>query len=377
MSVHPPTKLAVALETLHRIVRPLGYDMTKVRPAEPAGDEHVEILNEMLRRFQTDGEATFFSHILTKAWYRKALSWPPRVLSLPPNHNERPIVFICGLPRSGTTFANELLGTDDRFRILRHDDLEIDMKQGKRALRLFFRDGYAPVDALHPLDSPPEDLQIMGQYVLADMIMGAYGAQHLLALPEARQHQLFELGYRFERDVYRRLPIAPTQTFVIKSPIIHMMYFEQFEHAFDDYRMVLLVRDVPTAALSFCNILEAVLGYIKRIEPSAIGPLVVRFLEGYVAGLERLTERDLEKFAFVDFRRFVADPTASLERIYRWLGMELSDALRDRYRTRQAELEKVHVSKQPKPEPAYFHLDMDAVRELERRYAAIYGARLW
>ena len=155
------------------------------------------------------------------------------------------------------------------------------------------------------------------------------------------------------------------------------MYFEQFRRAFDDYRMVLLVRDVPTAALSFCNILEAVLGYIKRIEPSAIGPLVVRFLEGYVAGLERLTERDLEKFAFVDFRRFVADPTASLERIYRWLGMELSDALRDRYRTRQAELEKVHVSKQPKPEPAYFHLDMDAVRELERRYAAIYGARLW
>ena len=27
-------------------------------------------------------------------------------LSLPLNHNEEPILFICGLPRSGTTFAN-------------------------------------------------------------------------------------------------------------------------------------------------------------------------------------------------------------------------------------------------------------------------------
>jgi len=377
MSVHPPTKAAVVLEALHRLVRLLGYDITRVKPAEPTGDEHIELLNEMLGKFQTDGDATFFSHILTKMWYQKALSWPRKVLSLPLHHNEKPIVFICGLPRSGTTFANELLGSDERFRILKHDDLEIDMKQGKRALKLFFKDGYAPVDALHPLDSPPEDLQIMGQYVLADMIMGAYGAQHLLELPLARQHELFELGYRFERDVYRRLPIEPTQTFVIKSPIIHMMYFEQFKRAFDDYRMVLLVRDVSTSVLSFCNILEAVLKYMKHTEPSVIGPLVVRFLEGYVAGLEKLTEGDLEKFAFVDFRRFVAEPTATLERIYQWLGMELTDAQRDQYRRRQAELEKVHVSKQPKPEPAYFHLDMNAVRELERRYAAIHGSRLW
>lgn len=377
MSVHARTKVAVALEAVHRVVRPLGYDMTRVRPTKPAGDEHIELLNEMLRRFQTDADATFFSHILTKMWYQKALSWPRKVLSLPLNHNDQPIVFICGLPRSGTTFANELLGSDERFRILRHDDLEIDMEQGKRALKLFFKAGYAPLDALHPLDSPPEDLQIMGQYVLADMIMGAYGAQHIMELPQARQHELFELGYRFERDVYRRLPIAPTQTFVIKSPIIHMMYFEQFKRAFDDYRMVLLVRDVPTAMLSFCNILEALLKYMKRIEPSVIGPLVVRCVEGYVAGLERLTQQDLEKFAFVDFRRFVEDPTAALEKIYSWLGMELTDSVRERYRRGQAKLEKVHVSKQPKPEPAYFHLDLNAVRELESRYAAIHRTRLW
>jgi hypothetical protein len=377
INVEAPSKLARLLARLNGLAASLGLDLIRVDPAPPSGDRQLELANEILRRVQDDPEVSFVGRLMTRQWYRKIRSWPQKVLSLPPHHNDHPILFISGIPRSGTTFANDLLAADEGFRILRHADLDLDLRQARRALRLLFRDGDASVDAVHPLASPPEDLQIMGQYVLADLLMGVYGAEYLMEMPEAFQHRLFEHGYRFEREVYRRLPIEPHQRFVIKSPIIHMMYFAQFQQAFDRYRMLLLVRDVPVAVLSSCHIFEVGMRYLKRIDPARIGPLFLRYLEGYVRGLEHLTPAELDRFLFLDFERFVREPLAVLERVYPWLGLELTEAARRRYRDRQPQLERVHISHVRKPSASYYNLDLDAVRDLARRYAAIYGPRLW
>lgn len=375
MNTHPPSRLALALELIHRMAKRIGIDLTHVKPL-PANSPQLIYANEMLRRIQADPDRTFVAGLMTRDWYQKLQTWPGRVSALPLNQHSHPILFISGLPRSGTTFTNDLLAADDQFRLLTHADLALDLDRARRMLTWLFKDGYAPVDEVHPLDSPPEDLQLMGQYVLADLLMGVYGAEYLMDMPEAFQRDLFATGYAFEREVYRRLPIQPEQRFVSKSPIIHMMYFEQFKQSFEDYRMLIMVRDITTSALSSCHIFEVGLKYMKHIEPRLIGPLFLKLLEGYVSSMETLSPAELDRFLFLDFHRFVRDPLTGLQKLYRWLGLELTAEQRQKYLQRQKALEKIHISKVSKPTAEYYNLDMDAVHGLAERYRAVFEPRL-
>lgn len=377
MESHAPSGFAKCLQALNRVSTAVGFDLTAVKAVPAQGDKQLELLNELLRRINEDTHRTFAARLITRDWYQKATSWPAKVLSRPLNNNRNTILFICGIPRSGTTFMNELLAADPLFRILRHEDLDIDMAKAKRGLQLLFKEGYSALDSVHPLDSPPEDLQIMGQYVVADIIMGLYGSQYVKEMPEPLQLEIFKQGYLFERQVYNRLPIRPEQRFVIKSPVIHMMYFSQFQNAFDDYRMLLLVRDLPVSVLSTCHIFEMGLKYMKQTDPSMIGELVLHYVEGYISGLECLSAQDLEKFAFVDFHGFVKEPIRTIEQLYKWMNLDLNDGLRDFYIKRQTELESIHISRVSKPAAEYYNLDMNRVRNLDQRYAAIYRGRMW
>ena len=97
-------------------------------------------------------------------------------------------------------------------------------------------------------------MQIMAQYVLPDLFLGAYGMEYLIDMPMALQRELFEVGYAFERQVYQRLPIAPDQYFVVKSPrYAHESIFEAFRRVFEDFRMIIMVRDVATDGLEFLS----------------------------------------------------------------------------------------------------------------------------
>lgn len=376
MNTQAPSRLAKALELLNRMTSTVGLDMTRVHPIPPQNRQQA-LANEMLSRILADSNRTFIADLMTREWYQKVRTWPQKMLSKPLTHHSHPIVFISGLPRSGTTFANDLLAADDQFRILSHADLEISLPRAKTMLTWLFRDGFAPVDEVHPLDSPPEDLQIMSQYVMADLLMGVYGAEYLMEMPEHLQKEVFTHGYQFEREVYRRLPIRPEQHFVSKSPVIHMMFFEQFKQSFEDYRMLILVRDIPTSIVSSCHVFEVGLKYMKNINPGTIGPLVLKYVEGYVSSLERLTSAELDKFLFMDFHRFVKDPLQGLQRIYQWLGLAFTPELHTQYAQRQQHLETKHISKITKPGPDYYRLDMDAVHALAKRYTAVFSGRLW
>ena len=171
-------------------------------------------------------------------------------------------------------------------------------------------------------------------------------------------------AYRYHERVLKLLQWKfPTRPWRLKSPA-HMATIDALLEVYPDARFVMTHRDIAQVIPSVVSLLDATSQFMRT------GPLASDFAANQAAYWERalrktLTFRDAgngDRFFDIGFAEMRPDPIPAIDRLYRWLGVELTDDVVARMRTWWATnpADKQGVHDYP---PEQYGIDLDELRD--------------
>lgn len=315
------------------------------------GNEFHEALSVLCRSAEEDldlnalGRRNLYGQILdhlvqrlrfVDLWARK-----PEIFDEP---IERPM-FIVGLPRSGTTFLQQLLAQDPAMRVtpfweelspLPDHDPAIRPPQDQPLIDRAERNieglrQHAPgLLEMHQLNvmEPEEEIYLLGP-CFASMV---YEWTYILPqFAEWYARQDFTEGYRFFRKILQTLQwMRGGGRWLLKAPQ-HMEQVGPLMTVFPDALFIETLRDPVTAAVSNASLSA----YGQRIRtdrpnPHAAGRSCMVIIERLVSKLLRDQPRGDPRFLPIHFSALMAEPMAAARAVYAAAGLTLTDEVANR-----------------------------------------------
>lgn len=305
-----------------------------------------------------------------------------------PQAESAPIEFpisIVGLPRTGTTALGNMMSLDPQFRALRPWEQENPCPpprledEATDPRRVAYRDRIEKMlreqpeqAAMHhwEVDATMEDTEVLGLEFRAQQ----------MTMPVWRYHAWWRRGdmretFAYHKRVARLLQSSrPPNRWLFKAPH-HKFHLEAIALAYPDIRFVFTHRDPAKAVVSYASFVAALIppAVVAKIGKQTIGREIHEHLltgmNQAMAARERLGP---ERFLDVHHREFTAAPMAQLERIYDWLGLELSSETRSRFERWRAESHAAshHYT------AAEFGLSAEAIHEQYAAYLRTFGVEI-
>ena len=252
-----------------------------------------------------------------------------------------PIV-VTGLTRTGSTALGNMLSLDPQFRSLRGWEQrepvpppvlgaeESDPRRMRAAVEIDAL--YAANDAvvaqhIHEVDASVEDTEVLGL---------DFGAQQM-TLPVWSYFDWWRTAdmrpvFRYHRRVVQLLQSRrPPNLWLFKAPH-HKFHLDALVEAYPNARFIMTHRDPAKVVPSYTSFVSSIWpgNTASRHDPHTIGPAISKHLR---VGMERaLASRDrIGEDRFIDIHHpdLNRDPQGTLTRIYDFLGLELTQAMRD------------------------------------------------
>jgi hypothetical protein len=266
-------------------------------------------------------------------------------------------VFVIGHARSGTTHVHRLLSADEgRFSSFRLYEMFFPSLLQKKVIRAigafdrrwlggFFErralaydeKRYGPMRAIHPtgLFELEEDDQVFyysmaaGFWITKMPYMGDLDFYYVDRWPERRRRRLM----RFYADCIRRQLYlnGSNRTHLSKNPVFPGR-LETLLAAFPDARIVVPMRNPHETIPSLLELMRSgwkALGWDPARQQRCLAILADQSFHTYLYPLEVLARHPEIKHAVIDYRDLVSDPAASIEQIYRELGLPISPQYRE------------------------------------------------
>jgi Sulfotransferase family len=251
---------------------------------------------------------------------------------------ERPII-VLGLPRTGTTLVSELLHRDPANRsLLRWEamssvpppkaaELATDPRIAEARVAMDGMDALNPgFKAIHyeAPDGPTEDVAVLSQDFRSQLwsVVANVGTYDEWLLQTD-----WSTAYDYHRSVLALLQSSAPGRWSLKTPN-HCLALDEVVAHYPDARLVMTHRDPVTVVASVCSLVRSLSGTFSDVDHgAAINERWTRITEVMV---DRVMEwRDAngdDRFVDVDYGELVADPVASVQRVYERFGEELSPA---------------------------------------------------
>ncbi len=341
------------------LIRDVAY-----APADAAG-----ALDLMIRRLE--------NRLRIEDWFRRH-----------PEAESAPIVepvSICGLPRTGTTALGNMMSLDPQFRSLRAWEqvepcppprTETEMEDPRRIRYRAYIEKVLKDDpdqaAMHlwDLDSTMEDTEVLGlEFRAQQMTMPVFGYHDWWRRGDMRD------AFRYHARVARLLQSRrPPNRWLFKAPH-HKFHLESIVEAYPDIRFVFTHRDPARSVPSYASFVASLFpaDVVARIGRETIGREIHNHL---LTGMKQaVAARDAlgpDRFIDVHHGDFVADPMGQIERIYAFLGLELTPDVRASLHAWHAENESgAHGAHRYTAEQ--YGLDPDAIRRDYAFYIERFG----
>jgi hypothetical protein len=346
-------------------------------------DNYREALGVLLDSYQTEAGLTPLGSKMSRFFLRGALV--ARLLSEAawkryPGHADVPIerpIFVTGLPRTGTTALHRLLGADPA-----HQGLQMWLAEYPQPRPP--RDTWAANPLFSQLDAQfaqhhNENPEYMGlHYMTADEVeecwqllrqsVHSVSYQTLAHLPGYAQwlsKQDWAPSYRRHRKNLQLIGLNDVgKRWVLKNPS-HLFALDALFATYPDALVIQCHRPAETILASMCSLSQHTTeGWSSTFVGAQIG---IDALDTWSRGLVRFSadraKQNAAQFYDVDYLEFIADPFATVERIYAHFGLRFSpDA-------RQA-MEEIHAASRTGPRaPKHtyalsdYGLSADMVRE--------------
>lgn len=259
-----------------------------------------------------------------------ALKREPEILDTPVR---RPL-FIIGFPRTGTTLLHKLLTQDPNAHVPLHwklysglpmnvpqREVEHRMNESRRLLGMV--DMIAPqFKIIHPVnaDEPEECV-----FLLSDNLTYALRANIPAYIEHYLNTDLTPVYTNFRQHLQALQWQQPQRSWVMKSPL-HLWGLAALLATFPDARIVQLHRD-PKKALPSWFSLAAALGKMHR-RTVDMPHIAKTWLPLWKTGLERAqavrAAANPAQFLDIHYRDLIADPLATVRRIYAYFGDEFT-----------------------------------------------------
>jgi len=287
-----------------------------------------------------------------------------------------------GLPRTGSTALVCLLAQDPGVRFIRtweaiapcpppeaktqHEDARIALAEASLARRaaLFPR----MTTMLPATPAGPTECQNFMGHDFKSQIFQAFA--QIPSYVEWLNHEADLLPtYRYVKRVLKLLQWhCPPVRWRLKSPT-HSLFIDALAKVFPDARFWMTHRDVASVLPSVCDLyFELTRAYSDHVDKRSLGQQNADWTE---LGLRRVIAfRDAgadARFFDIDFAAFQKDPFPTLEKLYAFLGEELTEETRARMRAwRESTPRDKHG--EHRYDPADFGIDPGRLRERFRFY---------
>lgn len=315
---------------------------------EPAPFEPLEVLTRALlseARLNAGGRYYWSARLLGILMTRlRARDWLQRHPEILDEHIAAPVI-ILGLTRTGTTLLHRLIASDARFYSAafweaRFPVPTLDDMSGIQRMAA----AKAEIDAMlaanpdlasiHPFDAlgADEDILILDQTLLSNT---AETLAHVPSYYAWLRKQDLRPAYRFW---YRMLQLLQWQKrqrgtagerWVLKTPM-HLAHVDHILDLLPDAMFVQTHRDPLTTLPSYASMIEGLWkGVSDESDPLAAARESSATLEHDLARCLQVRDSlSPGKFIDVDFRDTVSDPVGVVERIYREIGMPMTELAR-------------------------------------------------
>lgn len=290
---------------------------------------------------RSEGALSDLGAAVFRTWIRDRLLSRLRIVDWAERHPEEvdgpveaPLV-VTGLGRSGTTFLLELLASDRANRALMKWEAQEAVPPPESAT--FHTDpriqrcvdateavyaGAPELKAVHwePGDGPTECLALLGQAFRGTDFAGLFTVPGYLRWYLADDQRP---AYAFHRLAIGLLQSRAPGRWVLKDPW-HLMALDALLATYPDARVVVLHRDPATVVPSLAGLSAASRPDLMRTAPIPPSYWGSQWLEalGVAADRHRAARGRLDASAFLDvaYEDFLADPLATVARIYDFAG---------------------------------------------------------
>jgi len=297
-------------------------------------------------------------------------------------------VFVIGHARSGTTLLHRLMSRDEgRFCSFRLYELYFPSLLQKKLIRLgaaldrrwlggllearvraWEERRYGAMRKVHAmgLTQPEEDDLVFyyscasGFWITRMPYMGDLDFYYVDRWPERRRRRLL----RFYRDCIRRQLYldGEDKIYLSKSPVFAGRVAALIDQ-FPDARVVVPLRNPFETVPSLLKLMRLSwrrLDWDEQRQRRCLAVLAAQSFDSYRHPLEVLERNPQVPRAIVDYRDAVADPAATIEAIYRELGIPITPGYRERLLT-EGKRARAHVSEHDYS-LAEFGLEADEIR---------------
>ncbi len=311
--------------------------------SEPAIGVNLEVLCQSLTndaQLSEAGEAAAHRALVTRQADRiGGLKWA----SDHPEIAEEPIeaLFLCGLPRSGTTYFQYLFDRDRRFQLVRTWQSLVPLPppavdaQSVEERRAFAREVRARTrpaepenfDALHLYDEDGSD----ECHAFLEQGVTAAGFHNVFDVPNYFDWLVSDCdplpAYRVHK---RQLQLLQWQgvrkPWALKYPN-HVLFMDAICKVHPQARFAMTHRD-PLQVLASIAKMTLTLRRTRydAVDPKRIGQQMLHFIEAHIARIMAFCDGpEAERVVHVDYYALVADPGGEMERVHRELGLESPD----------------------------------------------------
>jgi hypothetical protein len=323
---------------------------------EFGADEYMDGLAVLLSSYSRDEKLTPLGHKMSRVFLRDAIA--ARLLSEAawqryPEYSQVTIdqpIFITGLPRSGTTALHRLLTADPRHQGLEqwltvapqprppreswaHDPVYSALEAGFRQHHV----EHPEFMGLHHLGAD----QVEECWRLLCQSMRSISFECLAHLPTYSswlQRKDWTDAFRRHRRNLQLIGLNdPGKRWVLKNPS-HLFALDELFSVYPD-ALVIQTHRLPAVVIgSACSLsAHATAGWSEKFVGPVIGAdqleLWARGMDDFMAARARYDEA---RFCDVWYDDFVSDPTATIESIYGYFGLELTGAAADAMRAMTA-----------------------------------------
>jgi omega-hydroxy-beta-dihydromenaquinone-9 sulfotransferase len=266
-------------------------------------------------------------------------------------------VFVVGHARSGTTLVHRLMSQDgERFSSFRLYEMFFPSLLEKRAIcalgrfdrrflggaierrvRAYDEKTYGPSRHIHPtgIFEAEEDDQVLfysmaaGFWITKMPYMGDLDFYYVDRWPERRKRRMM----RFYADCIRRQLYlnGRDRTHLSKNPVFPGR-LETLLETFPDARIVVPMRNPYETIPSLLELMRSgwkALGWDPERQQRCLKILADQSFDTYLYPLAVLERHPEVPRAVIDYRDLVSDPAATIEQIYRALGLQVSPEYRE------------------------------------------------
>ncbi len=357
-------------------------------PLEPALSVLVQSLDEEANLHPL-GRCLMRIHLraLLETRLRLVEAWSKQSQALATTRIEKPI-FIVGMPRSGSTFLHELLAEDPNHRAPRVWEVMFPLGSSRgrardQAQRIrkterclwWFRRLAPRADAVYPMRArtPHEDVAIQSHTFLSEEFISSCRVPRYEAFLRSAD---LTPAYTWQRRFLQHLQLeAPGKRWVLKSPD-HVYGLKALFAVFPDACIVQTHRnpvEVLKSSADLTRVLRGLYGWpadpeeIRRRETRMLAEGTERFIEFRDSNPELAT-----RFIDVKYTELVAEPVATVRRVYERLGSPWPDSLSERLRSLAADRSR-YRGRRASAEPGDLKLGGTPEADRFERYCSRFG----